>query len=71
MTSIDAAGARKPVRRAAAAGRLRAFAADESGATAIEYGLLVAGLALAILTAVATVGSNIGGTLNKVSNVLK
>jgi pilus assembly protein Flp/PilA len=36
------------------------FAKDESGATAIEYGLIAAGIALAIIAAVNT----LGGTLN-------
>ena len=36
------------------------FVKDESGATAIEYGLIAAGIALAIITVVQT----IGGTLN-------
>lgn len=36
------------------------FIKNESGATAIEYGLIAAGIALAIITAVNT----LGGTLN-------
>ncbi|MBP0113481.1 MULTISPECIES: Flp family type IVb pilin [Bradyrhizobium] len=36
------------------------FAKDESGATAIEYGLIAAGIALAIITVV----NQLGGTLN-------
>ncbi|HEU0081572.1 MAG TPA: Flp family type IVb pilin [Bradyrhizobium sp.] len=36
------------------------FLADESGATAIEYGLIAAGIALAIITIV----NSLGGTLN-------
>ena len=36
------------------------FAKDESGATAIEYGLIAAGIALAIITVV----NNLGTTLN-------
>jgi pilus assembly protein Flp/PilA len=39
---------------------IRAFIADESGATAIEYGLIAAGLSLAIITAV----NGLGGKLN-------
>lgn len=38
---------------------LRSFLADENGATAIEYGLIAAGIALAIVTAV----NNTGGAL--------
>ena len=36
------------------------FLSDESGATAIEYGLIAAGIALAIIAAV----NGLGGTLN-------
>jgi pilus assembly protein Flp/PilA len=36
------------------------FWKDEAGATAIEYGLIAAGISLAIITAVTT----LGGTLN-------
>ncbi|WP_426610048.1 Flp family type IVb pilin [Bradyrhizobium sp. McL0616] len=36
---------------------LRSFLADENGATAIEYGLIAAGIALAIVTAVTNTGS--------------
>ena len=36
------------------------FAADESGATAIEYGLIAAGIALAIIAIV----NGLGGTVN-------
>ncbi|HEY0330852.1 MAG TPA: Flp family type IVb pilin [Rhodopseudomonas sp.] len=35
------------------------FLKDESGATAIEYGLIAAGIALAIISAVNTIGSNL------------
>jgi pilus assembly protein Flp/PilA len=38
---------------------LRDFIADESGATAIEYGLIAAGIALAIITAVLGVGTKL------------
>jgi pilus assembly protein Flp/PilA len=40
---------------------IRRFLADESGATAIEYGLIAAGIALAIIAVV----NNLGSTLNK------
>ncbi|MBI5130659.1 MAG: Flp family type IVb pilin [Rhodopseudomonas palustris] len=38
---------------------LARFVKDESGATAIEYGLIAAGIALAIIAAVNTVGTNL------------
>ena len=49
---------------------LAAFGRDERGATAVEYGLLVAGISLAIVAAVAVLGTNIGGVFNRVSNGL-
>jgi pilus assembly protein Flp/PilA len=40
------------------------FAKDESGATAIEYGLIVALIAVVIITAVSTLGGNLKNTLS-------
>ena len=47
------------------------FLSDQSGATAIEYGLIAAGIAIAIITAVNSVGTALTGTFNKVSTSLK
>jgi pilus assembly protein Flp/PilA len=44
---------------------LSRFAADESGATAIEYGLIVALIAVVIIGAVTTLGTNLNTTLSK------
>ena len=44
---------------------------DESGATAIEYGLIAAGIAVAIITAVGTVGTNLTELFNDVAGKLK
>ena len=46
------------------------FLADESGATAIEYGLIAAGIAIAIIGAVQGVGTGLKGTFNSVSSGL-
>ncbi len=46
------------------------FAKDESGATAIEYGLIAAGIAVAIVTAVSLVGTNLTGLFNNVASKL-
>ena len=43
------------------------FVKDESGATAIEYGLIAAGIAVVIITAVQLVGTNLSGTFNNVA----
>lgn len=47
------------------------FLANESGATAIEYGLIAAGIAVAIITVVQGLGSKLTGTFSKVSANLK
>ncbi len=43
---------------------------DEHGATAIEYGLIAALIAVAIITAVGTVGSNLNSTFSSVASAL-
>jgi pilus assembly protein Flp/PilA len=48
-------------------GRLREFVKNESGATAIEYGLISALIAVVIITALTTIGTNLKTTLNSVS----
>jgi pilus assembly protein Flp/PilA len=47
---------------------LKAFAQDESGATAIEYGLIVALIAVIIVGAVTTLGTNVSGAFTKGAN---
>jgi len=46
------------------------FMEDESGATAIEYGLIAAGISVAIIAAVQLVGTNLNVTFGKVSTAL-
>lgn len=46
------------------------FAADESGATAIEYGLIAALIAVAIITALNTLSGKLQNTFNYVGNQL-
>ena len=49
----------------------RRFRADESGATAIEYALIAAGIAVAIVTTVNSLGSTIKTALwDKVGNAM-
>jgi pilus assembly protein Flp/PilA len=43
------------------------FVKDESGATAIEYGLIVALIAVVIITAVTTIGKNLSTAFNSVA----
>lgn len=49
---------------------LRAFLKDELGATAIEYALIAAGVALAIITVVKGVGTKLNTTFATVSSQL-
>jgi pilus assembly protein Flp/PilA len=44
------------------------FLKNESGATAIEYGLIAAGIAVVIIAAVTAVGTNLSSTLQKAAN---
>jgi pilus assembly protein Flp/PilA len=46
------------------------FVKDESGATAIEYGLIAAGISVAIITVVQGLGTKLTTTFTKVSNAL-
>jgi pilus assembly protein Flp/PilA len=47
------------------------FFKDESGATAIEYGLIAAGIAIAIITAVQGVGTKLSTNFDTISTSLK
>jgi len=47
------------------------FVKDQSGATAIEYGLIAAGISLAIIAAVNGIGTKIAGTFSSISTSLK
>ena len=40
---------------------------DEAGATAIEYGLIAALIAVAAITAMTSLGNNLSGTFNQIS----
>ncbi len=44
---------------------------NESGATAIEYGLIAALISVAIIVAVRAIGSNLNSTFNNVAGNLK
>ena len=47
------------------------FLDNEQGVTAIEYGLLAAGIAVAIIATVAALGTNLNTTFSTVSTSLK
>ena len=50
--------------------KIRSFVQDDSGATAIEYALIATFVALAIITAATSVGTNLSNTFSNVSNSL-
>lgn len=51
--------------------KLYAFLRNESGATAIEYGLIAAGISIAIIAAVNGLGSKLNTTFTSISTQLK
>ncbi|MEN3375750.1 MAG: pilus assembly protein Flp/PilA [Hyphomicrobiales bacterium] len=50
---------------------VKRFAKDESGATAIEYGLIAAGISVAIIAVVQGLGTKLNSTFTSVSAALK
>jgi pilus assembly protein Flp/PilA len=51
-------------------GFIRRFVNDESGATAIEYGLIAAGISVAIIAVVNSLGSQLKSTFSNISSQL-
>jgi pilus assembly protein Flp/PilA len=47
------------------------FVKDVSGATAIEYGLIAAGISIVIITAVNGIGTKLNTTFSSISSQLK
>ena len=50
--------------------QLKSFFRDENGATAIEYGLIAAGIAVVIIGAVQAVGSSLNTTFSSVATAV-
>ena len=50
---------------------IKRFIADQNGATAIEYGLIAAGIALAIITVVNSLGTTMNDKFGSISSSLK
>jgi pilus assembly protein Flp/PilA len=50
--------------------RIKSFVRDESGATAIEYGLIAAGISVAIIHVVNALGSQLKSTFTTISSQL-
>jgi pilus assembly protein Flp/PilA len=51
--------------------RIFAFLKNESGATAIEYGLIAAGISVVIIATVNAIGTNLQGKFSSISTQLK
>jgi pilus assembly protein Flp/PilA len=51
--------------------KFRQFLDDESGATAIEYGLIAAGISIAIIAVVNGLGTKLKTTFSSISSQLK
>jgi len=51
--------------------KTQAFIRDEEGASAVEYGLLIAGIAVAVMAAIYAIGTNLNSTFNSVADKLK
>jgi pilus assembly protein Flp/PilA len=52
-------------------GLLARFAKDESGATAVEYGLIAAGISVAIIAVIQGLGNNLKTAFSSLSSALK
>jgi pilus assembly protein Flp/PilA len=50
---------------------IKAFLRDQSGATAIEYGLIAAGISVAIISVVNGLGTKLHTTFSSISSQLK
>jgi pilus assembly protein Flp/PilA len=51
--------------------KVQKFLSDESGATAIEYGLIAAGIALAMIAVVNGLGTNLNTQFTSINSALK
>jgi pilus assembly protein Flp/PilA len=51
--------------------KIAAFLKNESGATAIEYGLIAAGISVAIIAVVNGLGTKLNTTFNNVTTQMK
>jgi pilus assembly protein Flp/PilA len=50
--------------------KVKTFIVEEEGASAVEYGLLVAGIAVVVMTAIYTIGSNLNTKYEAVATQL-
>jgi pilus assembly protein Flp/PilA len=50
---------------------LQRFLRDQSGATAIEYGLIAAGISVAIITVVQSLGTKLSDTFSNITSAIR
>ena len=50
--------------------KVRTFILDEEGASAVEYGLLVAGIAVVVMASIYLIGTNLNTTFDTVATKL-
>ncbi|MFC3692996.1 Flp family type IVb pilin [Chenggangzhangella methanolivorans] len=50
---------------------VRRFMHDQSGATAIEYGLIAVGISIAIITVVRGIGTSLNSSFTKINSNLR
>ena len=50
---------------------INSFLKDETGATAIEYGLIAAGISVVIILAVQNIGTNLNTAFTSIANALR
>jgi len=50
--------------------KVKSFIREEEGASAVEYGLLVAGIAVVVMVAIYTIGTNLNTKFTAVANKL-
>ena len=70
-TSTRVENERKAKSGTAAVQLMYRFLKDESGATAIEYGLIAAGIALAIIAVINGLGAKLNGKFTSINSSLK
>jgi pilus assembly protein Flp/PilA len=71
LVLIDSVGTSRSLMGATSMYTVSRFLRDNSGATAIEYGLIAAGISIAIVTVVGLVGDSLNVTFTKVDTALK
>ena len=60
----------RPAGRAAARSLVKQWLADERGATAIEYGLIISLIFLVIVTSVTAFGNNTTALINRIASTI-